>query len=180
MAAIALATADLSRQSCLPSPPAVRLIAIEPQPNEFDAWQAYQAREYSREKVASGAWSAESALARAETENAALLPNGFAITGHHIRRIEDKATQELIGWIWVSLAAEGPPGLAGLYDIEIIPEHRGQGQSREVMQLAEMEAKLLGCTRLGLHVFATNKVAHHLYETCGYQVTDLSMVKVIG
>ena len=106
MAAIALATADLSRQSCLPSPPAVRLIAIEPQPDEFDAWQAYQAREYSREKVASGAWSAESALARAETENAALLPNGFAITGHHIRRIEDKATQELIGWIWVSLAGD--------------------------------------------------------------------------
>ena len=84
----------------------MRLIAIEPQPDEFDAWQAYQAREYSREKVTSGAWSAESALARAETENAALLPNGFAITGHHIRRIEDKATQELIGWIWVSLAGD--------------------------------------------------------------------------
>lgn len=156
------------------------LVSVAPSPDEFDAWRDYQAREYSREKVASGAWSAESALARAETENAALLPNGFATAGHHIRRIEDKNTQELIGWIWISLAAEGPPGLAWLYDIEIVPEHRGQGHGREVMQLAEMEAKLLGCKRLGLHVFAPNKVAHHLYETCGYQVTDLSMVKTLA
>jgi GNAT superfamily N-acetyltransferase len=47
------------------------------------------------------------------------------------------------------------------------------------MQLAETEAKALGCTRLGLHVFAINKVAHHLYESCGYNVTDLSMVKTL-
>lgn len=155
----------------------MRLIAVSPHSDEFPAWRAYQAREYSREKVASGAWSEDSALARAEAENVALLPHGFATTGHHIRRIEDKATQELIGWIWVSLAADGPPGLAWLYDIEIVPEHRGQGHGRTVLELAETEAKRLGCTRLGLHVFATNKVAHHLYESCGYAVTDLSMAK---
>ena len=155
----------------------MRLIAIEPSPDEFSAWQTYQAREYSREKVASGAWSEASALARAEAENTTLLPNGFATTGHHIRRIENKDTQELIGWIWVSLATDGPPGLAWLYDIEIVPEHRGQGHGREFMRLAEIEAKRLGCTRLGLHVFATNKVAHHLYQSCGYEVTDISMVK---
>ncbi len=86
----------------------------------------------------------------------------------------------MIAWIWVALATEGPPDLAWLFDIEILPEYRGQGHGRSVMRLAETEAKALGCSRLGLHVFATNKVAHLLYESCGYQVTDLSMVTTLS
>ena len=155
----------------------MRLTAVPPHPDEFAAWNAHQIREYAREKVANGSWSEREAPARAKAENKTLLPQGFATNGHHIRRIEDQDTGNLIAWIWVALATEGPPDLAWLFDIETLPEHRGQGLGRSVMQLAEAEA--LGCTRLGLHVFATNKVAHHLYESCGYQVTDLSMVKAL-
>lgn len=157
----------------------MRLTAVPPHPDEFATWSAHQVREYARDKIANGSWSEAEAPARAEADNRTLLPQGFATTGHHVRRIEDEDTGELIAWIWVALATEGPPDLAWLFDIEIVPEHRGKGYGRQVMQLAETEAKTLGCTRLGLHVFATNNVAHHLYESCGYQVTDLSMVKTL-
>ena len=157
----------------------MRLTAVPPHPDEFATWNAHQIRDYAKEKVAAGTWKDAEALIRAEVENKTLLPQGFATTGHHIRRIEDHDTGQLIAWIWVALATEGPPDLAWLFDIEILPEHRGKGLGRSVMQLAETEAKALGCTRLGLHVFAINKVAHHLYESSGYNVTDLSMVKTL-
>ncbi|GAB5562690.1 MAG: GNAT family N-acetyltransferase [Synoicihabitans sp.] len=157
----------------------MRLMCIVPSSDQFEAWRVHQIRAYAREKVANGSWSELEAPARAEADNQALLPAGFETVGHHIRRIENSDTNELVAWIWVGLATSGPPDLAWLYDIEIVPEHRGQGHGKAVMHLAEQEARNLGCTRLGLHVFAANQVARQLYASSGYEVTDLCMEKVL-
>lgn len=157
----------------------MQLVATPLTAEQFTDWQAHHTREYARDKVASGAWNEDDALARAEADNATLLPNGLETTGHHIRRVEAAETHELIGWIWVGLPAEGPGELAWLYDIEIVPAHRGQGHGRAVMALAENEARQLGCTRLGLHVFAANAVARQLYESCGFEVTDYCYAKTL-
>jgi len=48
-------------------------------------------------------------------------PQGNKKPGHHIRRIEDQTSSELVGQGWVGRATEGALGLAWLYDIEIVP-----------------------------------------------------------
>ena len=146
---------------------------------EFEEWRVHQTREYARDKVASGAWSEHDALTRAEADNDTLLPDKEATVGQSVCRLELAATREPIGWIWVGRATEGPPNLAWLYDIELLPAHRGQGHGRAAMALAEAEARQLGCNRLGLHVFAQNTVARRLYESCGYTITDYCYAKSI-
>lgn len=155
------------------------LVTTHLTPAQFDEWRAHQTREYARDKVANGSWSEPEALTRAETDTHTQLPQGNETPGHHIRRIEDQTTGELIGHIWVGRATEGAPGLAWLYDIEIVPTHRGQGHGRVAMTFAETEAKLLNCTRLGLHVFAQNSAARRLYESAGYKITDYCYTKSI-
>jgi ribosomal protein S18 acetylase RimI-like enzyme len=146
-------------------------------PTEYEKWRDHQIREYARDKVANGAWSEAEALTRATADHESLLPDGLATLGHHIRRIVNSDTMDLIGYFWVGRASEGPPGLAWLYDIEIEPAHRGQGHGRAAMTLVESAARELGCHRLGLHVFATNTTARRLYESCGYTITNYNYAK---
>lgn len=153
------------------------LVAVPFPADQFEAWSQRSQRDYARAKVASGAWTEAEAAERARADQAKLLPRGLATPGHHLRRVEAAGTAEFVGWFWVAAASEGPPDLAWLYDIEIVPEHRGKGFGREVMALAETEAKTMGFARLGLHVFAHNRVALHLYEACGFQTSDVTMVK---
>lgn len=154
------------------------LIATPLPESEYAAWRDHQIREYARDKVTNGTWNEQESLTRATADQDALLPEGLQTPGHLVFRVEDNSST-LIGWFWVGLSTEGPPGLAWLFDIEIIPQFRGQGHGRGTMALAESAARQLGCHRLGLHVFAHNPVARHLYESCGYKVTDYSYAKSI-
>jgi ribosomal protein S18 acetylase RimI-like enzyme len=45
------------------------------------------------------------------------------------------------------------------------------------MVLAEQEARRGGARRLGLNVFGTNTVTRSLYESLGYEITELQMSK---
>ena len=155
------------------------LVAVAFHEDQFDAWSAHTQQEYAQEKIASGAWLQAEAAAKAREDHAKLLPHGLATPGQHIRRVEDAETRTLIGWFWVGPAAPGPADLGWLYDIEIVTEHRGHGYGRELMALAEAEARAMGFARLGLHVFAQNHAARHLYEATGFETTDLTMVKAI-
>lgn len=155
------------------------LVAVPFLPDQFEAWSQRSQRDYARAKVASGAWTEAEAPERARAEQAKLLPAGLDTPGHHLRRVEDATAGAFIGWFWIAPATGGPPDLGWLFDIEIVPEHRGQGHGRAVMALAEQEAQSMGFARLGLHVFAQNKVALHLYEACGFETSDVTMVKTL-
>jgi ribosomal protein S18 acetylase RimI-like enzyme len=66
--------------------------------------------------------------------------------------------------------------VVGLVDRDRGP-FRGRGFGRAAMVLAEQEARRGGARRLGLNVFGTNTVARSLYESLGYEITELQMSK---
>ena len=45
------------------------------------------------------------------------------------------------------------------------------------MELAQADVKEKGFSRLGLHVFGHNKVARKLYESLGFETTNVVMSK---
>lgn len=45
------------------------------------------------------------------------------------------------------------------------------------MSLIEQEVTKQGLNRIGLHVFGYNKTAINLYQSLGYETTDLMMEK---
>ena len=78
-------------------------------------------------------------------------------------------------WVYV----DPPKKTAFIYNIEIVEPLRGQGMGRAVLALLEDLLRPEGYTKIGLHVFSSNPVARHLYESVGYAVVSQNMQKNI-
>ncbi|MBT3786614.1 GNAT family N-acetyltransferase [bacterium] len=63
---------------------------------------------------------------------------------------------------------------------ELKGNHRGKGYGKKAMHLFEEDVKQRGVKRTGLHVFGFNKAAAGLYQSIGYEITDLSMQKELS
>ena len=155
------------------------LVSTKFNTDQFAAWRTHSIAAFARDKVEAGTWTSEEADLRAIESFDQLLPVGMNTVGHAIRRVVTAEDHELRGWFWVGPATDSAPGTGWLFDIEIVPTHRGRGLGREVMALVETEARRLGYARIGLHVFAHNPVARQLYESCDYHLTDLCYAKTL-
>jgi ribosomal protein S18 acetylase RimI-like enzyme len=144
---------------------------------EFDTLRARMIREYAAEHVAAGNWPAEVAESRAAAQTDELLPQGVSTPGV-VMLVAETPDGEMVGHLW--LALERPPGSgdgAWIYDIEIVPERRGQGYGRALLAAAEEAVAGHGVEAIGLNVFGPNTTARNLYESAGYTVTALQMRK---
>ncbi|MFD6177485.1 MULTISPECIES: GNAT family N-acetyltransferase [unclassified Isoptericola] len=144
---------------------------------EFDEWQDDLAEGYAAEQVAAGRWPWEGSVRRAREESAALLPRGLATEGMLVRVGVD-ADGEPVGRAWVAL--DPPhclPGVAFLYDIEVLEPRRGQGFGRALLTATEDAAREAGATALELNVHGRNATAMALYDSSGYAVVTQQMRK---
>lgn len=141
---------------------------------DFDAYRRRAIREYAADHVRAGDWSPEDAEQRAEKETDDLLPDGVGTPGMVL--LVGETTEGWVGLVWV-----GPePRLRHgwwIYDIEVMPEQRGRGFGRALLEAAESEIMRRGGDAVGLNVFGGNVTARSLYESSGYDVTSLHMRK---
>ncbi|MCD5347202.1 GNAT family N-acetyltransferase [Agromyces sp. H3Y2-19a] len=144
---------------------------------EFDEWQLAIAGEYAEEQVEAGRWPREGAVQRAIEENARLLPDGLETARMLILRgIDDH--DEPVGRAWVGLDhPRGAPGVAFLYDIEILETRRGTGLGRALLEAVEHATRAAGAEALELNVFGRNTAAISLYASAGYDVVTQQMRK---
>ena len=64
--------------------------------------------------------------------------------------------------------------LINIHDLAVLPEHRGLGVGRRLLQAVEQKARELGCCKLTLEVMEYNRRARGLYESAGFaQSTQL-------
>jgi ribosomal protein S18 acetylase RimI-like enzyme len=61
--------------------------------------------------------------------------------------------------------------MAFVYNIEVRPDYRRRGHGAGIMNAAALHCRELGCSVLGLNVFAHNPGARALYDRLGYEVT---------
>ncbi len=88
---------------------------------------------------------------------------------------------ESVGFLWLALERNpGSGGGAWIYDIEILPNHRGQGFGRALLKVAEAEAVAHGVDTIGLNVFGRNSVARNLYASAGYQVSSMHLTRKLS
>jgi ribosomal protein S18 acetylase RimI-like enzyme len=144
-------------------------------PEEFAAFRARAVSEYARAHVQSGEWLPEDAERLAAEETDSLLPRGLDTPGMLLLFAE---TEEhgIVGMTWLALARSDRPG-GWIYDIEVVPERRGEGFGRALLEAVERLVAEHGVESLGLNVFADNGVARGLYDACGYEATSLHMIK---
>lgn len=153
----------------------VRLVPMEA--HAYEAWYEDTIGQYAEDHARSDKMTLEQALARARQEFLALLPDGRLSPGMHLFTALDAATGDPVGMFWLAERQSSETWQAFLYDIQVLPARRGQGYGRGILAAAEEEARRLGLGRIALHVFGHNRVAIRLYETAGYQVTNMLMAK---
>ena len=142
----------------------------------YETWRDTTVREYAQEKIESGNWPAEGAVARSEGEFAHLLPDGRSTAEHQIRSMVNE-TGERVGYAWF-VPEDRPFGrVIFIYDIAVDPVHRRKGHARRALREIEAYAREHGCVGVQLHVFGGNTGARRLYQRAGYVETDVTMIK---
>ena len=143
----------------------------------FVAWNERLVVEYANEKVEAGVWTEEHALDLSKAEQAESLPEGMQTAGHDL--FVGVVDGEIVGNLWLFTDPKLPVQSTYIYDIEITEAHRGKGLGRQLLAAAEAWCGEHGSTSVRLNVFAPNKTARALYESAGYELTSMHMMKRI-
>jgi GNAT superfamily N-acetyltransferase len=142
--------------------------------SEFQAWEKSSELNYAAEKVKEGL-SEEDALAESKASREKHLPKGLATPNHYLYSVELDGA--VIGTLWWGLSKQGKTDVPWIFDIMLEPSSRGKGLGRRVMEWAADDVRSKGFSKLGLHVFGHNKVARGLYESLGFETTNIVMYK---
>jgi ribosomal protein S18 acetylase RimI-like enzyme len=140
---------------------------------EYDAWVPATIAAYAAHHVAAGSMPADSSLELATKEFEELLPDGLQTAEHHLLVAESEG--ERVGILWLRVPSSGEA--AFVFDVEVDPQLRGRGHGRAIMLAAEPFARSLGAGALRLHDYGSNTVARSLYESLGYETTNVHMAK---
>jgi GNAT superfamily N-acetyltransferase len=58
--------------------------------------------------------------------------------------------------------------LVNVHDLAVLPDHRGVGIGREILEAVERKARALGCCKLTLEVQEDNRRARAVYAAAGF------------
>ena len=147
--------------------------------NEYEAFFAKLIVEYAAVNVEAGNWHKEEAMEMSKKASEQLLPQGLQ-TPRVLLLSAENAEGEYVGYLWIGLDRPGALGSAWIYDIEVSENQRGKGYGRALLRAAEEETLKHGVETLGLNVFGTNAVARKLYESAGYEITQIAMSKELS
>ncbi|MGZ3687249.1 MAG: GNAT family N-acetyltransferase [Bdellovibrionota bacterium] len=106
-----------------------------------------------------------------------IMPQGFQTPGHLLWNIWSEETR--VGYLHLGEPSKPVAKELFAWDLEIFEPFRRRGLARQTMIEAGKKLKELGYTRVGLNVFGDNKAAIALYESMGFQVTQVQMSKEI-
>ena len=156
--------------------------AIELHPMNKEQYEAYLKADlprYAAENVRAGYWSEADAPAKAKETYARYLPQGIDTPGQHLYVIRNQDEGQEVGIVWIG-AQPGREASAGfIYNLYIEEGFRRRGYARATMRAIEEVARAMGWSSLGLHVFGHNRAARDLYESLGYEVRSMNMIKSI-
>ena len=144
--------------------------------DQFQTYLSFAINEYAEEKIQAGTWQINDALENSEKTYTRLLPNGLETSGNYFYSIYDEIN--IIGYIWLGTDSENESN-AFIFDFEIYKQYQNNGFGSKAIILAEKEAKNMGFRTIGLHVFGSNQRAIHVYQKCGYGITDIKMQKAL-
>jgi ribosomal protein S18 acetylase RimI-like enzyme len=142
---------------------------------EYEAFLARLIPEYAADNVRAGYWDPSEALEKSRKQTEELLPQGLQTRDHYLYTLYEG--DEAVGSIWLRAEMDRPGKSGFIFDVRIDEKFRGKGYGRQIMLLIEEKARGLGLRSLGLHVFASNRAARNLYESMGYEVSSLNMIK---
>lgn len=144
---------------------------------EFGPWRELSIRQHAEQVSRATGKDLDDAVAESRELLPKMLPAGLATEGMHFFVVVDEAGREL-GWLWLG-RGRSDPAAGFVYDIIVDADMRGRGYGRAAMVAVERFFQAQGTVRVGLDVFASNGVAHSLYESLGYRAIQIVMTKTL-
>jgi ribosomal protein S18 acetylase RimI-like enzyme len=132
---------------------------------------------YAAQNVAGGRWRPEDAADLARAETTRLLSQGLETPDNFLFEVLDDANASVVGYVWFAATPRGSVKIAFVFQVTIYPQYQGLGHGKAALALVEGRAKELGLSGMALHVFAYNEAARALYESAGFEVSSLNMIK---
>jgi len=142
---------------------------------EYDEYLKHLIPDYAADNVRAGYWDESEALEKSRQQIDSLLPQGLQTKDHYIFTLVDG--EQTVGMIWLRAQLDRAVKSGFIFDVMVAEKFRGKGYGKQLMLLIEEKARELGLKSIGLHVFAYNKVAKNLYESIGYEISSLNMIK---
>jgi ribosomal protein S18 acetylase RimI-like enzyme len=143
--------------------------------SEYDVYLTHLIPDYAADNVRAGYWDESEALEKSRQQTAALLPQGLQTKDNYIYTLVDG--EQAVGMIWLKAQLDRAVKSGFIFDVMVDEKFRGKGYGKQIMALIEDKARELGLKSIGLHVFGYNTVAKNLYESVGYEVSSLNMIK---
>ncbi|MBI2521006.1 MAG: GNAT family N-acetyltransferase [Bdellovibrio sp.] len=145
--------------------------------SEYAIWVNQSNNEYREEMIKNGLTFEE---AQKKTDDAfrTFLPEGSKSKDNYIYTI--KVESRWVGTIWFCLRGAPNNRKAFICDIVLDEKERGKGFGKQAMLMLEEEVKKHGLKHIGLHVFGHNKIARNLYQSLGYEITNLYLEKALS
>jgi aminoglycoside 6'-N-acetyltransferase I len=94
--------------------------------------------------------------------------------------------RRVVGFVCVWLEQEAETYLSTLTqyacisDIVVLPDVRGQGLGRALLEEAEAFARAQGAPALKINVLARNAMAHQVYHAAGFRDYEVSLIKPLA
>jgi ribosomal protein S18 acetylase RimI-like enzyme len=143
---------------------------------EYEAFLEHAIPEYAADHVRTGHWTETESLEKSRKEFEELLPQGLSTENNFLYTLVDE--DEAIGLIWMNVKTQ-PSKIGFIYNVFVKEKFRGKGYGKSLMLLIEEKAREMELKSLSLHVFGSNHVARKLYETIGYETTNVMMSKTL-
>lgn len=151
---------------------------IEMSPLEFSVFQNRSIHHVTIQRIEDFAEDLSVAQAHAEKIFNDHLPNGLNTPGHYFYQIKNEKL-EACGYLWFGQKTQGSQKKLFIYDIFVEESSRGSGYGKWMLHWLEKEAQKLMLQEISLHVLAYNHVARELYESMGFEMTNIYMSKKI-
>ena len=145
---------------------------------QFAAFIETAVADYAADKVSSGQWAEAQSLELSRKNFEELLPQGLDTPENYLFDVLDDQGAS-VGTLWIGVKEYAGERAAYIYDIWISPPFRRRGHAKRALLAAEEEARKLGFSGIGLHVFGHNSGARALYEALGYCATNINMFKTL-
>lgn len=140
---------------------------------EYETYLVRSIKNYENELIESGISANVAAINAKETFHN-FLPNGKDTPNNYLYYVYDQDVR--VGFIWYGFRSKNS---AFIYDFFVEETMRGKGYGKKVMFECEKDAKEKGAKEMKLHVFGHNKLARALYESIGYEPTNIQMKKAL-
>lgn len=147
--------------------------------SEFKKFYDRSLLEFAKQHAEDTGSALEDCLIKAKAAINKHLPDGINTKDHYVYHLKNESLQP-VGYLWFGIRGESKQKNVFIYDILVEESFRGRGYSKIILKWLESETKSLGINEISLHVLGYNHTARSLYDSFGFEITNLYMSKKVN